>query len=146
MKEWDSLDFCGHIWGIFWNHQMYIFKNPVLIKWIYCRFSRLIIIRTTKKQVRQVIEKRMMKEHHLNGVVLNRNQERQVIQIDHPASIININSYDSFQLKDQATDMANTMDLHSVKLKFECFAKNNELLEEVTFPIYSIPIYNQSMF
>lgn len=48
------------------------------------------------------------------------------------------------QLKDQADKLANTMDLHSVKLKFEAFIERNGRRERVGHPEYSQAIHNLS--
>ena len=60
----------------------YSLRYP-MITWLNDRrFSGLTIVRITKKQVREVIEKRMRKEYSSNGVVLNRNQEKQVMKVE----------------------------------------------------------------
>jgi hypothetical protein len=49
-------------------------------------------------------------------------------------------------LKDEADKIANTMDLHSVKLKFEAFVERNGFREQICPPEYSQAIHNLSKF
>ncbi|XP_046438641.1 nuclear factor NF-kappa-B p100 subunit-like [Daphnia pulex] len=83
-------------------------------------FSGLTIIHTAKKQVREVVERRLINE--LGNAPMNRNQGQ--------------------QLKDEADKIANTMDLHSVKLKFEAFVEQNGFREQICPPQYSQAIHN----
>ncbi|KAI9553838.1 hypothetical protein GHT06_019107 [Daphnia sinensis] len=85
--------------------------------WI-ATFSGLTIMHTAKKQVREVIERRLITE---KGPI-NRNQGQ--------------------QLKDEADKIANTMDLHSVRLKFEAFVERNGFREQIGVPVYSQAIHN----
>lgn len=48
------------------------------------------------------------------------------------------------QLKDEADKIATTMDLHSVRLKFETFVDRNGFLEPFSPPVYSHAIHNLS--
>ena len=91
---------------------------------VWCRFSGLTIIHTAKKNVREVIERRMIADAKKHNKVLNHNQER--------------------QLKDKADKIGTTMDLHSVKLKFEAFVERNGCEEEICPPVYSNEIQNLS--
>lgn len=131
---WDLLAICEIV---------FIVVCLIIIIWNYCRFSGLTIIRTIKKQVREIIEQRMRKEA-LNGGALNRNEEKQVIE-NHQLALVSWNENNLFQLKDKAASLATTMDLHSVKLKFECLVERSGLFEAFTLPVYSTPIYNLSM-
>lgn len=90
---------------------------------LFHRFSGLTIIHTAKKQVRDVIEKRL----------LNENEAAQT------------NRLLGQQLKDEADKIANTMDLHSVKLKFEAFVERNGTLSAIAPPVYSHAIHNLSI-
>ncbi|XP_046440832.1 nuclear factor NF-kappa-B p105 subunit-like isoform X2 [Daphnia pulex] len=83
-------------------------------------FSGLIIIHTLKKQVPEVILRRLINE--MGNAPINRNQRQ--------------------QLKDEADKIANTMDLHSVKLKFEAFVEQNGFREQICPPQYSQAIHN----
>lgn len=87
--------------------------------WI-ATFSGLTIIHTAKKQVREVVERRLITE--MGNIPINRNQGQ--------------------QLKDEADKIANTMDLHSVKLKFEVFVERNGFREQIGLPEYSHAIHN----
>ncbi|XP_057374204.1 nuclear factor NF-kappa-B p105 subunit-like [Daphnia carinata] len=87
--------------------------------WI-ATFSGLTIIHTAKKQVREVVERRLITE--MGNIPINRNQGQ--------------------QLKDEADKIANTMDLHSVKLKFEAFVERNGFREQIGPPEYSQAIHN----
>lgn len=49
-------------------------------------------------------------------------------------------------MKDEADKIANTMDLHSVKLKFEAFVERNGFREQICPPEYSQAIHNLSKF
>ena len=48
-------------------------------------------------------------------------------------------------MKDEADKIANSMDLHSVKLKFEAFVERNECLLAIAPPTYSHAIHNLSI-
>ena len=50
-----------------------------------------------------------------------------------------------FQIKDEATKVASTIDLHSAKLQFEGFVERNGVIETLTLPVFSSPIYNLSI-
>lgn len=54
--------------------------------------------------------------------------------------------FNLLKLKDEADKIANSMDLHSVKLKFEAFVDRNGYRERITAPEYSQAIHNLSKF
>ncbi len=109
------------------------------------RFSGLSIIQRTRNDVKRVIENRLFRE---KGHQLSPLQRQQVLK-DKFQIVFKLQCSFCFslqKLRNEAESIANSIDLHSVKLKFEAFIRAMDgSLVPICPPVYSQPIFSASI-